>query len=387
MKLQKKQEKLYNRNMVSGITLIALVVTIVVLLILAGITISTLFGENGIITAARKAADDTKQDEINTEREIKDLKDQMNEYLNPPVDVSTLTTEFVKANSKAFDEYGNNLIIPQGFKVAMPNSTNKITYTNNKPHVTDGIVIEDIDGNQFVWVPVSKNENDKIKSTTKETTIILARYTFTSDGTPSKPITDGEVEINSDDSGGFTHKESTISTEYNTAAISLNDFLNNSRKNGGYYIGRYEASYRSGSHKEDYIAYCKPSTSFRDNYTTSLASGMIWNDVSQPDAVYACRNMYKNNESITSDLVNSFTWDTAIVFIQEFSGESDYSKKNGASINRNLTNTGSNNDKVCNIYDMAGNTCEWSTEATSYGGPATVRGGSYSYEGHRNRMY
>ena len=44
-----------------GITLIALVVTIVVLLILAGVSISMLTGENGIITQAQEAKDDTEQ--------------------------------------------------------------------------------------------------------------------------------------------------------------------------------------------------------------------------------------------------------------------------------------------------------------------------------------
>ena len=49
----------------SGITLIALVVTIVVLLILAGITISLVFSENGIIAKAREAAEKTNQAVIN----------------------------------------------------------------------------------------------------------------------------------------------------------------------------------------------------------------------------------------------------------------------------------------------------------------------------------
>lgn len=47
--------KLQKKENIKGITLIALVVTIIVLLILAGITISTLFGENGIITKAQLA--------------------------------------------------------------------------------------------------------------------------------------------------------------------------------------------------------------------------------------------------------------------------------------------------------------------------------------------
>ena len=43
------------KNKEKGITLIALVVTIVVLLILAGVSISMLTGENGIITQAQDA--------------------------------------------------------------------------------------------------------------------------------------------------------------------------------------------------------------------------------------------------------------------------------------------------------------------------------------------
>lgn len=47
-----------------GITLIALVVTITILLILAGVTINAVLGENGLITKAREAANETKRAEI-----------------------------------------------------------------------------------------------------------------------------------------------------------------------------------------------------------------------------------------------------------------------------------------------------------------------------------
>lgn len=46
-----------------GITLIALVITIIVLLILAGVTIAMLTGENGILTKAKTADTDTKNAE------------------------------------------------------------------------------------------------------------------------------------------------------------------------------------------------------------------------------------------------------------------------------------------------------------------------------------
>lgn len=53
-----------------GITLIALVVTIIILLILAGVTISTLTGEDGTIINANKASDETKKGNYQEELEL-----------------------------------------------------------------------------------------------------------------------------------------------------------------------------------------------------------------------------------------------------------------------------------------------------------------------------
>ena len=68
--------------MKNGITLIALVVTIVVLLILAGITINLVFSENGIIEKAREAAEKTNQAIINEQTQMNDLADYMENMLN-----------------------------------------------------------------------------------------------------------------------------------------------------------------------------------------------------------------------------------------------------------------------------------------------------------------
>ena len=59
-------EKLKNMK---GITLIALVITIVVLLILAGVTIAMLTGDNGILTKAQSSKN--KNDEASVEEKIK----------------------------------------------------------------------------------------------------------------------------------------------------------------------------------------------------------------------------------------------------------------------------------------------------------------------------
>lgn len=65
-----------------GITLVALVVTIVVLLILSGITISTLFGDNGIISASKKSADDVNAIQDSTQQEIQNLANDLKEGLD-----------------------------------------------------------------------------------------------------------------------------------------------------------------------------------------------------------------------------------------------------------------------------------------------------------------
>ena len=56
-----------------GITLVALVVTIVVLLILAGVSISLVIGQNGIVTKAQEAKEKTINDQINTEKQLNTL--------------------------------------------------------------------------------------------------------------------------------------------------------------------------------------------------------------------------------------------------------------------------------------------------------------------------
>ena len=65
-----------------GITLIALVVTIVVLLILAGITISLVFSENGIIAKAKEAAEKTNQAAINEQEQMNEVVGYLENALN-----------------------------------------------------------------------------------------------------------------------------------------------------------------------------------------------------------------------------------------------------------------------------------------------------------------
>ena len=82
--------KTVTKQMNKGITLIALVITIIVLLILAGVTIATLTGDNGILKRAQEAKQKTEQAEKDEKYDVEKQVDYINEYLNG-VEVETVT--------------------------------------------------------------------------------------------------------------------------------------------------------------------------------------------------------------------------------------------------------------------------------------------------------
>ncbi len=370
-----------------GITLIALVITIIVLIILAGVSINLVLGENGLFTRARKAAEDYQQAAINEQEGFNALYDEIGKFeegnipddenpseeqesqkpMEPQLKNYIGKEKAVKENTKVYDQYNNLVVIPTGFHI-VSNGENNVVYQytgNSTPSVQDGIVIEDNEGNQFVWIPVG-TINNKEENAEKTTTITLGRYTFDeTNGTPSNPIIDGSTVIENN----FT--EDTSDNQYgNTIAKDIEAFKKSANDNGGYYLARYEASYNDGTKPLSQQSTGTPA----EREQTPTVKG-LWNNIQQPQAATAARAMYADNSNFTSDLVNSYAWDTAIVFIQKYSGNSNYA--NETSKNSNIENTGerteNTTDKVCNIYDMASNCYEWSTESCGEGG-CTTRG-------------
>ena len=135
---------------------------------------------------------------------------------------------------------------------------------------------------------------------------------------------------------------------------------------------RFEASYGI-----DGKANFKVSNGYIEEYEVApTQEGFLWNNVTQPNAAKACQNLYT---TINSDLINSYAWDTAILFIQknQAEGETPYSQQ--GITNDSLANTGETEDVQCNIYNMASNCTEWTTETHISGGkgPCTCRGNDY----------
>ena len=391
----------------TGITLIVLVVTIVVLLILAGVSLNAIFSENGIIKRAQDAQNKMDQATQNDLDSINELNNWIDGKINGTTGggttggdanpsttqkISTLVGKVVDKNTKAEDAYGNKITIPKGFKILEHNptsSTGAVTYnyTNSEetgehiPAVQDGIVIENgTDGNQFVWVPVGTIKNKDNRTNT----ITLGRYEFDSNTgalkstTPAqvasvenctKIVTISEGEADYQELSTFREGNSaTDSTAQNATARNLSEFISTTLANGGYYIARFEAS---GTAEK----------------ITSKYDQTVLTTITQPNAAKAAREMYgeikENNKLVyASDLVNSYAWDTAIVFIQTYSGKTDYASHNESKTTKAFTATGKNNDKYCNIWDMSGNAYEWTTEYStrssgSYFYPCVIRGGCY----------
>ena len=375
-----------------GITLIALVVTIVVLLILAGVSLNAIFSENGIIKRAKDAQnkmDQATQNDLDSINELNNWIDgktngttgggTTGEDDNPSTTpkISRLIGTVVDKNTKAEDAYGNKITIPKGFKVlAKGTSTESASYTysgNNIPAVQDGIVIENgTDGNQFVWVPVGTIKN-KDGSTN---TITLGRYSnFAKQNGTYVPAQNAnnctqEVTINTYFKELSTFREgntATDSTAQNATARNLAEFISTSLSNGGYYIARFEASGTASK-------------------ITSKYNQTVLGNITQPNAAKVAREMYgevkENNELVyASDLVNSYAWDTTIIFIQTYSAETDASSYASENKSTSFAKTGINPDKYCNIWDMSGNAYEWTTEYSAISSlddsyPCVIRGGS-----------
>ena len=434
-----KNQKFKSMN---GITLIALVVTIVVLLILAGVSLNAIFSENGIIKRAQDAQNKMDEATQNDLDSINELNNWIDGKVNgttgggttggndTPTEKPLITDSSLTSNDRttsesttviAKDKKGNQVVVPGGFKISSASGES----------VQQGIVIEDKDGNQFVWVPVSNingdGSNKIVKDDGSKVEITLARYTFatSSPGTPTikqkgseydqttlAQATSGTLntkygvaestyyfyELN----GSRPGKEKSDLTGTNTTAKNLKDFIEKTESNKGFYIARYEASYGSGYNSSGTdtatkFGNAKPLSKVSTANSTSSMNykeGTLWNYITQPQAALVSQNMYKNDKYVESDLINSYAWDTAIVYIQAM-GNSNYANaKRGT--NTSLKDTGSTGDEKCKIFDMAGNLNEWTTEYStstrnSCAYPCTVRGGSYygssSYTSIRRDYY
>ena len=353
---------LKNKN--KGITLVALVITIIILLILAGISISALTN-TGIFGKAKEAKQKSANAELDQNTKLDEYENEIDNYLpkknnNKTVEQSKEKVLSTEKNIELVDAKENKIVIPAGFKI-----------TGEATTVDKGIVIEDAtvdsngnatptNGSQFVWVPVGKIT----KADGTETTITLGRYDF--DGTTgAESAYSGSDFVEEDANAPSTLKN----IEGKSIAKNITNFKNSVKANGGYYIGRYEARTTTARNDEGNAS----------TQITEKGTDQVYNYVTQKQAAEQAQGMYASN-NFTSDLMNSYAWDTAITFIQKCTDKTNYA--NQSSLNTSFLSTGTTNDNPCNIFDMASNVPEWTTETSGASNKPCVGRGGYYYNSY-----
>lgn len=387
-----------------GVTLIALAVTIVVMLILAGVTISVLNGENGIVKQAQKAKEESKIKElkekvridiagkrvenINGELRVSVLKEILDKYFdNVPVETQITSETELKAKEE-YGKYemkisdidvgeityetsytifkdvnGEQVPIPEGYIVS-ENSDENI--------VNKGLVISDSRGNEYVWISCTVNSSSN-KLQYKRT-----EWGVEKDGTDNSRAIKDELTLKDIDvTYSKTDTDNGINEEISKEIVAqINAEKESIKKYGGYYIGRYEVG------KDNKTAVIKaeqePYVNIKWSKAYELAKGI------------------GGGEGATTYLCSSYSWDTAINFIQNTTGKNyatsiigfngnwkgqevkDSSEKVIKPVNTaQRLNTGLTT-ALCNIYDMGGNVGEFTTELNPGTSETVVlRGGSY----------
>ena len=248
--------------------------------------------------------------------------------------------EYMQTNTKVTYSDGD-VWVPEGFKVAGDSAST----------VQNGVVIEDKDGNQFVWVPVATLADYK-------------RTWYTG-------------------YGAFSGYSEALPEDEKTSVETYK----------GFYIGRYEAG-----DKENTEAKTLRSSNDVTKTVTIKANQAPYNYVTRTQAISLAEG-FKNQQGYKAKtkLVSSYAWDTTIAFLQKVNSDYGSSSEEGnyydttfsytditgatktkASDSEVLVPTGQTTP-VCNIYDMGGNVWEWTTESyssTTY--PYAKRGGRYS---------
>ena len=353
-KFKNKQER--------GITLIALVVTIVVLLILAGVSISLVLNNNGVISKAKDAKNQYAEAQTNDEKQLNEVSD----WIDTKVGETTGGGSVTKIDG---------VPIPDGYYYVGGTKAKGLVISDNvaDKELDKGKenVRRDLAGNQWVWVPVETpsslyttvtegialSGSTGVK-TTKYTNTIISGQTRGLPGSTNWREPDILTSLGKDDTKYAAAGFSSLKNMAETMVSDYEEMIASLEKYKGFYIGRYELTAngeKTGATQTDknwYTLYknCK-TLAVGSNVKTRMIWGLQW------DAT--CNWLDSSGFSIT----DSSTW-------------GNY-KNNDATGHGSLQNTGfSESWKANNIYDFAGNCYELTQEACDTFGRA-YSGGDY----------
>ena len=393
-----------------GITLIALIITIIILLILVGVSVNLLI-KGDLFGSAEKAVAGTNDKTAQEQSRVDELMDELGR-VEEQQRQDNLPGTRVTENTK-YVSNGKTAWIPKGFTVSGIKSEQSID---------NGLVIYDIpEGttpdwsnpdsvktkyNQFVWIPVEVTSSD-----TETKIASFYRSAWTANASTGGERTTG---LSTDFTEPYSYDTTNNYDQTNGIADQITELTKSIYKYGGFYIGRYEAGVKpaadgtstkrtgSSSQTAEFVVQ-------QDKYPYDCVEwGKSMSDVSE-GAVYLCNNLYSstnNNYGATSMLCTGASWDSMLDFIKDSShsvtdsttwgnySNSETYKIYRGSLNINFTwstaNTTTGTDVTKgtsvllttgaternsskNIYDVAGNMFEWTTESF-YSTSRAIRG-------------
>ena len=378
-----------------GISLIVLIVTIIVIIILAAAVILAISNNNPIVSAK----------EATFKEDVTSIQDELSMYLSKKYTDNPLSFEKSSVNLSgdsmvtelpSTKKYKEKVAVIKG-KLVWAGETENNTEYKWFSEVTDGatkkseewkntiaeiregvpipkgftykegtkdtgLVIQDKNKNEFVWVPATKSSYAKDTNFPGDSNDLKP----TGDDTLPKDITDETADV---------------------------------VKYGGFYIGRYEAGIPEGD----------TSTSNKTGIPVSKKGATVWTDIDYTNSKASAESMI-SNEYVQTGLITGKAWDTTCHWIEDSLKSINASaslkdsryygnyKNSLAPANENSgtkrTAGFSENWKTKNIYDLAGNVWEWTCEASGsgffYRGGSSLGNGSLnpvSCRGHYDASY
>ena len=298
-----------------GITLVALVVTIVVLLILAGVSINLVLGNNGIILKAQEAKTKSAEASENDLKGMNSLIDQMESALNGEGSDKKVPAEATTETAPYFPDN---------------------TFTKKDGTIDTGLVIQDASGNEYVWVVVPR-------TTAVYKTTGLGKTTFTD--TDYTNIEDDLREYTKTYRNGTSYSDTwyddkknegwLTETTYNTLK---KDMLKSVYENGGFYVGRYEAGI--GTNRTSIEVQVDGKYPVPTAAPVSKADAYPYAYVTRTQAQNLANNVNSGNR--TSSLMFGVQWDLVLAFMSK-----DTTKVTDTSIlTSNSTTIGNYRDSV-----------------------------------------
>ena len=319
-----------------AITLVALIITIIILLILAGVSLSMVLGENGLINKAQSSVDKYKESSENEQKLLNSIENYMDLQLKSPGTKVDVPDGWNKDTVDAvLDDKKNIIPVPKNFYYVGGNLDNGVIISDDPADAYDGTTDKttweyttSLVGNQFVWIPCTEEEYHK--------TDWGSQYVYSSVGYDKS-------EASKDEADKVTKYE-------------------------GFYVGRYEAGLADGI-KEYTKEQVSDGVSSPEGYNSvgmpkSKAEQLPWIYISYTNSKASAEKMYENNACVTSGLITGTQWD---VMLNKFIGttnqngltftEADMKDSNkwGNYSYNNLTYTG----RSATIYHPSGSISPW----------------------------